>query len=357
MSNRRVKSLAHEDDYDDYDDYEDDYKGGSEEELSPKDREQMRQGVIKVRASLGSGFSVTDNEIQEALWNYYYDVPKSVTYLKSRWLCSVRNIEQILTLADKKKPPPITKRQIHDTKSKSDVAFILHAMSPARGGHDGFDCIPFQIDADEHQDLITSATRDIYFSAVDFFKDSPWLKISEHRKAEIIIEPRHPRPRLLGGATNAGKPSKLAVLAAKRRQKESQSQYTEHSTTSNTKESYVSSLRRLRITQSPQLKPESVAATQRPEAEEEASETEKDALETVQEGTGEPDLEETLESPRDLRAPPSAFASIMITYDTGSHNTSPTDLFSSKAGFKSFNFAEPSPDDVVTKAQSAKGRT
>jgi len=44
----------------------------------------MRIGTDKVRAALGdvSDF-VTDEAIQEALWHYYYDVAKSVTYLKS----------------------------------------------------------------------------------------------------------------------------------------------------------------------------------------------------------------------------------------------------------------------------------
>jgi elongation factor 1 alpha-like protein len=90
MSNRRVKSLAQEEDYDDFDDYDDDYEGGGEDELAPEDKEQMHQGTIKVRASLGPSFNATDTEIQEALWHYYYDVPKSVSYLKSRWTgCSL----------------------------------------------------------------------------------------------------------------------------------------------------------------------------------------------------------------------------------------------------------------------------
>ena len=91
MSNRRVKSLAQEDEYDDYDDYDDEVEdsgdveveGNGDDELSPEDREQMRHGTIKVRAALGPTFAATDTEIQEALWHYYYDVPKSVTYLKS----------------------------------------------------------------------------------------------------------------------------------------------------------------------------------------------------------------------------------------------------------------------------------
>lgn len=88
MSNRRVKSLAlDEDDYDDYDEYDDDYQEGGDDELSPEDREQMRQGTIKVREALGPAFPVSDKDVQEALWHYYYDIGKSVAYLKS--MCSI----------------------------------------------------------------------------------------------------------------------------------------------------------------------------------------------------------------------------------------------------------------------------
>ena len=86
MSNRRVKSLAlDEDDYDDYDEDEEyyDQEATGDNELSPEDQEQLRQGTVKVRQALGPGFPASDKEIQDALWNYYYDVSKSVSYLKS----------------------------------------------------------------------------------------------------------------------------------------------------------------------------------------------------------------------------------------------------------------------------------
>lgn len=44
----------------------------------------MRQGTAKVREALGPDSpNITNKQIEEALWNYYYDVAKSVTYLKS----------------------------------------------------------------------------------------------------------------------------------------------------------------------------------------------------------------------------------------------------------------------------------
>lgn len=87
MSNRRVKSFAVEDDYDDYDNYDDEYEGG-DDEVTEEDKEQLRQGTIKVRAALGPSLSIADKEVHEALWHYYYDVAKSVAYLRSKHLCS-----------------------------------------------------------------------------------------------------------------------------------------------------------------------------------------------------------------------------------------------------------------------------
>jgi hypothetical protein len=79
MSKHRVKSVALDNDYDDDYDYDQEEDIGMGEE----DKEQMRLGTIKVRETLGAEFHATDEEIQEALWHYYYDVGKSVTYIKS----------------------------------------------------------------------------------------------------------------------------------------------------------------------------------------------------------------------------------------------------------------------------------
>ncbi|KAF2239740.1 hypothetical protein EV356DRAFT_499952 [Viridothelium virens] len=83
MSNRRVKDIAY--DADDVEDYDDDDDYAQDEELSPEDQEQMRQGKIKVREALGNAYSVPDREIEDALWNYYYDISKTVSYLKDQF--------------------------------------------------------------------------------------------------------------------------------------------------------------------------------------------------------------------------------------------------------------------------------
>lgn len=86
MSNRRVKAMALEDDdYDDYDDYDEEEEdpNAATDTMSAEDKAQLQEGTIKVRQALGPSSPVTDSEIQEALWHYYYDVSKSVSYLKS----------------------------------------------------------------------------------------------------------------------------------------------------------------------------------------------------------------------------------------------------------------------------------
>jgi elongation factor 1 alpha-like protein len=88
MSKHRIKNVALSDDYvDGYDD-EDDYANeqlSEEDGLTAEDKEKLRVGTAQVRSALGQGFpSASDKEIQDTLWHYYYDVAKSVTYLKSR---------------------------------------------------------------------------------------------------------------------------------------------------------------------------------------------------------------------------------------------------------------------------------
>jgi len=84
MSKHRIKNVVADDDlFDDFDN--DDGDVDETETLSVEDREQLRLGTLKVREAL-AGLSASDSEIKEALWHYYYDVGKSVTYLKSQHL-------------------------------------------------------------------------------------------------------------------------------------------------------------------------------------------------------------------------------------------------------------------------------
>ncbi|KAI0459124.1 hypothetical protein F5B21DRAFT_457304 [Xylaria acuta] len=153
----------------DYENDLDEYEGAGysdgDDELSPEDRAQMVAGTTQVRAALGTDSSkVTTQQIEEALWHYYYDVDKSVTYLASKYIS----------------PKPAQK------KNKS-----------------GDDNYP------EHKP---------HGSLVELFHDMPWLDIPNERRT-LFIEPPRPCGGLLGGSAPSGKMSKLQALAAARKKK------------------------------------------------------------------------------------------------------------------------------------------
>jgi elongation factor 1 alpha-like protein len=113
MSNRRVKGIGYDDD-DVYDSYDEEYDE-EQNELTEEDRIQMQEGTTRVKSVLGSQYSVTDKEIQDALWHYYYDVDKSVAYLK--------NLRQPIAQTQKKMKTPI---------ANGKKAFLSHACRPSR---------------------------------------------------------------------------------------------------------------------------------------------------------------------------------------------------------------------------------
>jgi elongation factor 1 alpha-like protein len=80
MSKHRIKAVTLEDDYDDYDE---DQADEADEGITAEDKAQLAAGTVAVRAELDDGFPATDQEIQDSLWHYYYDIAKTVTYLKS----------------------------------------------------------------------------------------------------------------------------------------------------------------------------------------------------------------------------------------------------------------------------------
>lgn len=161
-----VKSLDLDDELEDYDggdDYGD--EDGESYEISEEDKENLRLGTIKVRELLpqGSGH-INDKQIQEALWHYYYDVDKSVAYLRKEYMAKPKKEQKKATV----------------------------------------EC---------------SNTRARPFSFSDFFKDMPWLNVPKDRQA-VFIAPLYPRGGLLGGSSDdAPKMSKLQALAAARKKK------------------------------------------------------------------------------------------------------------------------------------------
>lgn len=77
----------------DYENELDDFDGEGEaeedeqEELSPEDKAQMAAGTAEVTTLLGpQADKVTTQQIQDALWHYYYDIDKTVAYLIGKFI-------------------------------------------------------------------------------------------------------------------------------------------------------------------------------------------------------------------------------------------------------------------------------
>lgn len=190
-----------------------------EDELSPEDRAAMTNGTAEVRRALGiEANKVTIDQIEEALWHYYYDVDKSVTYLMKTFISpapkptpkkSVQGMSRTINFP--LKPCPFANRIGADLESVQDGAVFGDTPAPA------ILVSPFP------------ATRQPTTSYSRFFDDMPWLNIPNHRRA-VFIEPERPRGGLLGGGEGAPKMSKLQALAAARKKKNEEKKVQEKTT-------------------------------------------------------------------------------------------------------------------------------
>lgn len=201
---QRTRNVAYDDDdlYDD-DDY---YEEEETEAMSADDKEQMRISTISAREALGdAGSNISDAQIQEALWHYYYDVGKSVSYLKNKYAA------------------PAPKKEAQPKKEKVTSLFDQAASAAV-------DKAP--VPAGKHSHAQYSYTQSTYplasslllppvtmpSIAQDFFADIPWGNVPAHRLGVITVDEPHFRGGLLGGS------SKLAALAAKRRKEREEAQ-------------------------------------------------------------------------------------------------------------------------------------
>jgi hypothetical protein len=76
---QRVKNVG----YDEDDLYDDDDYAEEEQGYSAEDRDNFANLIPVVRAELEeAGVQTSDKQIEDALWHYYWDVGKSVAYLK-----------------------------------------------------------------------------------------------------------------------------------------------------------------------------------------------------------------------------------------------------------------------------------
>ncbi len=200
-----------------------------EEELSPEDQALMRQSTANVKASLGVAASkVTTTQIEEALWHYYYDVDKAVTYLVTKFISP-----------PEPKTPKATPTR---TSGKQIFHFCFESLRiPSWSVSDACPRRKERMAKREpryiHPDPFIRATRAsltrrqgvefprlqptpprLQESCAYHFRDMPWGNIPKHRET-IFIEPPHLRGGLLGGSGAPPKLSKLQQLAAARKKK------------------------------------------------------------------------------------------------------------------------------------------
>ncbi|KAF9775575.1 hypothetical protein IL306_006316 [Fusarium sp. DS 682] len=295
----------------------DDYEEDEGDELSPEDRQAMDDGTAEVRRVLGTEANkVTKAQIEEALWHYYYDIDKSVTYLMKTFIAPASK-------AAKKAP------EGHGRLSNGHSSIM--DLPPALG------------------------------VSTWHFDDMPWLSVPTERQA-VLIEPERPRGGLLGGGEGGPKMSKLQALAAARKKKTEEKKGLERA---------GKGMERLSINESQkENQPILGRARQNPEPTLQVKSPLKEEpteLETVTDNHQQGDIKSTPKGwfvDEDLpvimpRATPSAFARTLFG-SAPAKPPSPDEVFAmpytSSPIFVAEAFAEPSPDDVVLAAQAKAGK-
>ncbi|XP_014554911.1 hypothetical protein COCVIDRAFT_39248 [Bipolaris victoriae FI3] len=339
-------------DYDDDDFYDDDYyeeegdDGGAGDRMSEEDKEQMRVGTIRVREAMGDMSDFTsDEQIQEALWHYYYDVGKSVSYLKNK-----------LGIAEPKKEAP--KQEKAKPASRFDqAASVAHQNAPASTGKQthissSYGHQPARLVA--HYLLLPPLSMPTNAAVTDFFWDVPWGNVPPERLANITIEAPEYKGGLLGGS------SKLAALAAKRRKEREEAEAAASKANSDA-DSAVAMLDKLSVKNQENVNPLHDAAASRP-ARVSKYPVRRRSPSPAPETPKEPEIEEpqlpqpaiVVESPAQ-RAVASMFASTLCGSDKSSKQPQlqVQELPVPFAAYKSFDgtkvFSEPSPDDIKKK--------
>lgn len=208
---------------------------------------------------------------------------------------------------------------------------------------------PLPVPSDLHYPYPDTSTS---LDMKEFWDDTPWLAVPAHRAALMIEIPLYPRGRLLGGAPKPkeGKISKLAALAAKRRQAEAAKSGTGDESTkdsgSGASDDYTETLNQLRISHSQNRRFSAEPAPQDAEVDQ------TDDLKMEGDHKEEAQIaEQKKEVAQDLRGTPSSFAKTLASVDStsGFPGLSIEQLGLSAATLK---FNEPSPDDVISKAQN-----
>jgi elongation factor 1 alpha-like protein len=338
---QRVKNV----DYDDDDLYSDEDYGDEADAQgrTAEDIDNFATLTPVVRAELDeANIAATTKDIEDALWHYFWDVGKSVAYLKN-----ARTPRTTAPAQQTKKEKPKSKFDQAAEKSKEKAGeldcFVGFAWrnvseedglfrSDGKGAHNLRPCCRILTD-DCFEDRLPMPPT----SASDWFKDTPWTGLPSSTVAEMVpIGAQRPSPKLLGGS------SKLAKLAEERRKKAAAAQ-----SAGSTPAESGSSLDRL---SKPKEAKENVVPVSIPEPKKYPIRRKKSPTPPPREPTPPP--EEPKEQLPDLRSGPTAFGQTLSTSLPHSHNVARMalqDLLGSSP--ESNPFDGPSPDDTVLKAQ------
>ncbi|RSL76645.1 hypothetical protein CEP51_009780 [Fusarium floridanum] len=288
----------------DGDDYEEE-----EDELSPEDRQAMDNGTAEVRRALGTEANkVTKAQIEEALWHYYYDVDKSVTYLMKTFIA----------------PAPKPTKKAPEDHGRLSNGYTLGTDTPRANPVPSW-----------------------------YFDDMPWCNVPQDRQT-IFIEPDRPRGGLLGGAEEPPKMSKLQALAAARKRKNEEKKEHER-VTKGIKTLSIADQKENKAPRRQIIKPATITPIEKP-VEPEPEPVPQPAPEPTKEDFYKKLLAEMPIIPP--RARPSAFAQTLC----GSAPPKPQQPeffpmpYTHSPFFNAKAFAEPSPDQIVLAAQAKAGK-
>lgn len=179
-----------------------------------------------------------------------------------------------------------------------------------------------------------------------WFANISWSSVPSNVVGNLVpSQPARPTPKLLGGS------SKLAKLAEERRKKaEAIRQGSAQTSTEAETKKTTSALDRLTLGRSSDQK-ENAASTPPPEPRKYPGRKRRESTPPPPEP--EPEPEEEQEPLPDLRAPPTAFGRTMTSCHAAGNTRAPMsiqDMLGSAGRMEAFQ--NPSPDDVVSRAQS-----
>lgn len=356
---QRAKNIDYDDDelYSDEEYYEEESEAAGDG-MTDEDKEQMRLCTGKVREALDPSLDVTDAQIQESLWHYYYDVGKTVTYLKSK-SCVALECKAFPDLVDKLAPKPQTQTSTPKEKVPSrfdQAAGVADEKAPTGKQMEGESTTriafgldrPVGFDAYGAEGMPDALYTQEFSTPIDFFWDTPWGNVAPHRLGVMTaMAPRY-KSGLLGGST------KLQALAAKRKQKQDAAKASEDAKT----DKAVALLDKLNVrdTKSSLAQP---PLAKYPSRKRSPPQEERPAQED------EPEQEPVARKPAiefpDLRAEPSMFGATLCGLAEPAEQTRrnieilpafPLPYTTLEAFKKTDPFAGPSPDDVVREAQA-----